>query len=174
MKQNQYSIIFTWIFVYITICFSLYKFNYVARENDTRVYSKLTAQLIERPLSQLGAPLWKNVNTFWSEKESPYVRDHPPGQYILPVLLGKLGVPKFKVIYFVNILYRILILYSFYFFSKYFLDKKVALFGLVAMQLTPIGLTYQLRANHEHLMLLLAILSVAIPYLIENKNGIYI
>lgn len=141
------------------ILWAMQQHQFVARENDSRLYTRFVKQLALRPLSHVIAPKWPAGNHY-ADREVPYVRDHLPGQFILPVVLAKLGMPAAYSLYYTNILIRIISLWLFYLIALFYLSHHQALYVPIFMQFLSINFTYQLRANHEHPLLLFVLLGI--------------
>ena len=146
----------SWILVLALISVFIVKSNYVARENDSRLYSKFTAQLAKKPISEMLALEWKNSSVY-AETETPYVRDHLIGQFIFPVLMVKSGVSQKHAIYIVNTIYKLLSLLLMFLIARRFYSDKVSALLTVLIQIIPVSLNYQMRANHEPALLLLTL-----------------
>ncbi len=158
MIQNhrfKISLLFSGLIVAILMV----QFHYVARETDSRLYTRFVKQLSTKPLGEFVAPRWAGMSTF-AEKETPFVRDHLPGQYFLPVLLTKLGVPASHAHYIVNTFVRLIILYLFFKLALLLLPLNQAILVPLCVQLMPINFTYQLRSNHEYPMLMFSLIGI--------------
>ncbi|WP_417336296.1 glycosyltransferase family 39 protein [Halobacteriovorax marinus] len=148
-----------WILVIAVLAIIIVRTDYAARENDSRLYSIFTQQLAGKPFSKINTLEWQGSSAF-SETETPYVRDHLIGQFIFPVIIAKLGYSSKHAIYLANIIYKALSLYFIYLLVSYYFEKNIALLTTILIQLTPISLNYQMRANHEPLLLLLTLASL--------------
>jgi len=144
-------ILFTLMTSLIAGAIILTKFQ--ARENDSRLYTKFTTQLTNKPLKELVGLEWQGLSEY-TDPHNPYVRDHLIGQFFFPVILSKLGFPSEYSLYFLNTIYRLLFIFIFYLMVREFVENEKALIILWALQLCLINFTYQLRANHEQFLLL--------------------
>ncbi len=143
--------------------------DYEARENDSRLYTKLVQQLGEKPLEDFIALEW--VPTVYADPNNPYVRDHLIGQFIPSVILVKLGWDDRYAHYLVNQIYRLFIPFLFFlFFARYF-SKEESLFIIVATQLNTIALNYGLRANQEQALLFSMVLSFMGYFSLKEVKG---
>ncbi len=159
-----------WTLSLLLISIFIVKANYVARENDSRLYSRFTAQLNSKPLSQFLALEWRDYS-WYAETETPYVRDHLTGQFILPVLLAKLGYSEKHSIYFVNSFYKALSLFFIFLIACKYFPRNISALMTILVQITPVSLNYQMRANHEPALLLLVLMAIyGVVKLNENKR----
>ena len=159
-RKNYILIFFSWLTALILVSTFIIQGNYVARENDSRLYSRFTQQLNEKPLKRYLALEWRDYSSHFAEKETPYVRDHLIGQFLFPVLLAKLGIPATHSIYIANTIYKILSLFLLFVIAKKFYSLKLAALLTILIQLIPVSLNYQMRANHEPALLLLVLLAI--------------
>ncbi|OFZ51289.1 MAG: hypothetical protein A2381_01635 [Bdellovibrionales bacterium RIFOXYB1_FULL_37_110] len=144
--------------------------KFQARENDSRLYTIFVTQLtLDKPLSEIVALEWRGQSEY-ADPHNPYVRDHFIGQFIFPVILSKLGFPSEYSLYFLNTLYRLLLIFMLYLIVKEFIEKETAIIILWALPLTPINFSYQLRANHEQLLSLC--IALCVLGLIKINKGI--
>lgn len=151
----------------------LVQFHYVARETDSRLYTRFVKQLSERPLKEFVAPKWAGMSWF-AEKETPYVRDHLPGQYFLPVLLTKIGVPASHAHYIVTTFVRVTILYIIFKLALLLLPLSQAILVPLLIQLMPINFTYHLRSNHEYPVLMFTLIGIwGMTFFNSNRKKAY-
>jgi len=158
-----------WILVIAVLAIIIVQTDYEARENDSRLYSIFTQQLAGKPFSKINTLEWQKQSPYL-EIETPYVRDHLIGQFIFPVIIAKLGYSSKHAIYLANIIYKALSLYFIYLLVSYYFEKNIALLTTILIQLTPISLNYQMRANHEPLLLLLALASLYCSIRIKDSK----
>ena len=149
----------TWTLVFLLLSILMVKVNYVARENDTRLYTIFLKQLDEKPLSDIIKLEWQGKSVY-SEKETPYVRDHLIGQFFVPLTLTKVGIPSSHALYITNTLYKILSIILLYLIATNVFSKKISALTTILVQLTPINFNYLMRANHEPPLLLLVLLII--------------
>ncbi len=152
----------------IILC-GMMQFQFVAREADTRVYSRFVKQLAKRPFYEIIAPRWTWYSPY-KDPENPLVRDHLPGQFLLPVLLVKAGFPEDYGLYFSNLIFRLASLYLIFLIAQFYLPPGSAAYIPILLQLIVMNITYQLRANQEHPLLFFALLGLwgVLKFLAKN------
>lgn len=171
-KDNKFKAAL--FFTGIVVAILLVQFNYVARETDSRLYTRFIKQLSTKPIGEFVAPKWAGMSPY-AEKETPFVRDHLPGQYFLPVILTKVGVPASHAHYIVNTFVRLVILYIIFKLALLLLPINQAICVPLLIQLMPINFTYQLRSNHEYPMLMFSLIGVwGLTYFQTNKKKAYL
>lgn len=132
------------VFVSALIVFS----GFTSDDPDSALYAALSARLAAGPLSQWIAPEW------WGHWEMEGLfREHPAGVFVLPTLLGAIGVPAVQAAYVVGVLAGLgsLLLIG-------HLVARVTTPGdgrmiLVLLQIMPMASIFRIRANHEYPML---------------------
>jgi 4-amino-4-deoxy-L-arabinose transferase-like glycosyltransferase len=168
-SKSKFQVLAAWLLSLIFVSIFIVQGNYVARENDSRLYGRFTKQLNEKPLSQYLALEWRDYSPHFAETETPYVRDHLIGQFLFPVFLAKIGVPVTHAIYIANAIYKILSILLLFLIAKSFYSLKVASILTFLIQLIPVSLNYQMRANHEPALLLLVLLSIYSTINLDRK-----
>ena len=159
-QRDKISIFISWALALLIVSIFTIQGNYVARENDSRLYGRFTQQLNEKPLSKYLALEWRDYSPHFAETETPYVRDHLIGQFLFPVFLAKIGVPATHAIYIANTIYKILSIFLLFLIARHFYSIKLASILTFLIQLIPVSLNYQMRANHEPLLLFFVLLAI--------------
>lgn len=165
LVMNKLSIIYYkkpiifWLLVFTLFAIIFSQVDYFARENDSRLYTKFLYQLSEKPIKEIVVVRW--TESAYTDPTSPYVRDHLIGQFIIPVLMVKLGMPASHALYLFNNLVQIAIAYALFYLS-FLLTGRYWGDLLLFVSFLPQSWVYTLRANHEQplsLMVLLAMIA---------------
>ena len=152
MSIKKYLIPFLVLF---SISLLLIMTHYKARENDSRLYTSEVVELMERPMVEWIAPKWNpETNCYQYDKTVPYIQDHPMGNLIPGLLLSAIGIPAYASLYIVNVFYKIAIILLMYNIARRYYSDEKASFILIAGQIIVGSIGYQLRSNHEQLLLL--------------------
>lgn len=134
--------------------FIVVKSDYVPRENDSRFYSLITQNLCSAEFKEMIMPKWDGLPGHFADKNSPFIRDHPVGQFVLPTLLCKAGFNAEYSLLSLNIFYKLLIYTLLTLIVIRITGNPAATWSLLLIQLAPISLSYLLRSNHEQPLLL--------------------
>lgn len=148
--------------------FIVVKSDYVPRENDSRFYSLVTQNLCQADFKEMITPKWDGFAQHFADKKSPFIRDHPAGQFVLPTLLCKAGFNAEYSLLSLNIFYKLLIYSLLTLIVIKITGNPAATWSLLLIQLAPISLSYLLRSNHEQ-PLLLAHLVALLGFLFAAK-----
>jgi hypothetical protein len=145
-----------WALCFIAVSFLLVATAFTSDDPDSALYAALSARLAEGPPARWIAPEW------WGEWDSEGLfREHPAGVFLLPAMLGAMGVPGVQAAYIVGIgagLASVVL---------------IALLGarvtgspadgrllLVLLQLMPLAFIFRIRANHEYPMLVCLLVAI--------------
>lgn len=119
-------------------------FPYEYRDSDSLAYQHIARRLASRPTAEWIRPEW------WGHGgNTGLFRDHPPGIFLLPASLIRLGVPGRSAPLVANFLYMLLLLLALHGLVKTLAGNSAAWGSVFAFVLTPIFLQYLMRANHE-------------------------
>lgn len=129
--------------------------HYGTRDADSRVYSRIAAQLAERPASAWIAPEWPPGGY----AQGPF-REHPVGLFVPAALLGSLGYPALQAGYALNGVYQALTLALLPSLAAAVTGPLQARSLAWILQLLPVAFVYRVRANHEPVLLLLLVLAL--------------
>ncbi len=167
MSMKKYLIPF---FVLLSISLLLILTHYKARENDSRLYTLEVVELMDRPVIEWIAPKWNPERNFYQvDKTVPYIQDHPMGNLFPGLILSTIGVPAYASLYIVNVIYKITIVFLMYGIARRFYSDEKASFILIAGQILISSISYQLRSNHEQLLLLGVVLMFYSLLVLEKK-----
>lgn len=146
--------------------------KYEGSSTDSTIYNKWVEQLAAKPFKEILNPEWRDINPYFSKDEpTPYVRDHYPGQFLIPTLVAKLGFPASHILYIFNIFYKLVYLYLLYLIISHFVPKKDASFILYSAFFSILSFNYLIRSDHEQPVLLFSLLSTLSGLKIsENKK----
>ena len=144
-----------WALAFLLVSTLLVVLRFTSDDPDSALYADLSARLAAGPPSRWIAPEW------WGNWEHEGLfREHPAGVFLLPALLGWLGVPGVQAAYIVGIgagaLSVVLVSVGIARVSSV-ADGRAA---LVLLQLMPLAFIFRIRANHEYPMLLCLLLAV--------------
>lgn len=129
--------------------------SYHTRDPDSRVYSEISARLVEQPLRTWIAPEWPPG---WYMR-GPF-REHPVGLFVPAAALGSLGYPAPQSAYAVNAVYQALTLMLFPCLAAAFTTPLQSRALGWILQLLPVAFVYRVRANHEPALLLFFLLAL--------------
>lgn len=125
---------------------------------------------MDRPIIEWIAPKWNpETNCYQFDKTVPYIQDHPMGNLIPGLILSTIGVPAYASLYIVNVFYKIAIIFLMYGIARRYYSDEKASFILFAGQILIGSIGYQLRSNHEQLLLLGVVLMFYSLLVLEKK-----
>src|SRR5262245_3223163 len=144
-----------WSGALAVVATALFLVQFVSKDPDSTAYAGISAHLAGLPVREWLAPEWAGVWGF----QGPF-REHPIGIFLLPALLGQLGLPPLQTGYVIGACYSI---------AAILLIRSVA--GLVvgryestAVQwvalILPIAFVYRVRASQEYPVLVLLLLAI--------------
>lgn len=128
--------------------------NFAPRETDSRFYSLVTQNQCHGALTSLMAPKWDGLSQHYNDKTSPWIRDHPAGQFILPALLCKIGLSSEHSLLATNILYKLINYFLVMLIVWRLSRNSLSWWMLILVQILPISINYLLRSNQEQPLLL--------------------
>jgi 4-amino-4-deoxy-L-arabinose transferase-like glycosyltransferase len=139
------------IAVWITICNS----SYAPNDGDGTLYSNIAAKVAKMEMSELIQVGWYDYNRTYSPDaaESRYFYEHPPGLFILPWFLAKLGLPVTKLTLLAETFYQVVALFFFYLLLKKWANRTIAGWFTLSILFMPVSFWYVLRPVHETPML---------------------
>jgi 4-amino-4-deoxy-L-arabinose transferase-like glycosyltransferase len=144
-----------WTLAFLLVSTLLVAVQFTSDDPDSALYAALSARLASGPPARWIAPEW------WGNWEHEGLfREHPAGVFLLPALLGWLGVPGIQAAYIVGIGAGVL--------SVVLTSVGIARVSSVAngraalilLQLMPLAFIFRIRANHEYPMLACLLLAV--------------
>ena len=185
-KNNPRLFVFIWALAVTLAMTFMFKTDYInkAREilksqrslSDTTRYIYMTVDLAKRPISQIFTPKWAIGDNVYSKQvgKERYVIDHYAGQFLLPVLLAKLGFPSDESYHLSSFLFKICSLYLlFLIFSPYFGNTSYSL--LYGTIFSGIFLNYLVRSTQEPILLFSFLFTVySVNLFLKNSKWIIV
>ena len=130
--------------------------RFASQDPDSTLYAGISARLAALPLRNWIAPEWWNL---WARFEGPY-REHPVGVFLLPALLGRLGVPPLQAAFVVGAAFSIAALFLLRRVGALVVgQRESAVVPWVALIL-PTAFVYRIRATQEYPVLVLLLLAI--------------
>lgn len=144
-----------WAIGFLCIATLLVATRFTSDDPDSALYAAISARLAEGPVSHWIAPQW------WGHWDSEGLfREHPAGIYLLPTLLGALGVPGVQAAYIVGIAAGLATVVLLSFLVARVTSIADGRATLVLLQLIPLAFIFRIRANHEYPMLVCLLVAV--------------
>ncbi|MEO7191145.1 MAG: hypothetical protein ABI051_08825 [Vicinamibacterales bacterium] len=123
--------------------------HFTSDDPDSALYADLSARLAAGSATRWIAPeWWGNWNT------EGLFREHPAGVFLLPALLGALGIPGVQAAYVVGVASGLACLIVLGHLIAHVTTPRDGRLALVLLQVTPLASIFRIRANHEYPMLL--------------------
>jgi 4-amino-4-deoxy-L-arabinose transferase-like glycosyltransferase len=122
--------------------------QYRARDPDSVLYARISADLSRRPVDRWIAPEWPSG---WYEHG--LYREHPVGTFLVPAAAARLGFPEEQAAYAVNAFYQAMALVLVPWLAAALVKGHEARALAWILQLLPIAFTYRIRANQEAALL---------------------
>ncbi len=122
--------------------------GFTSADPDSALHAALSARLAEGPASRWIAPEW------WGEWNSTGLyREHPIGVFLLPVILGWLGLPTVQAAYVVGVGASVVALLLIGHLVRQVVSQEAARAVLLLLLVMPVAFIFRVRANHEYPML---------------------
>lgn len=129
--------------------------GFASRDPDSALYAGIAGRLTARPVSQWIAPEWWG---FWNSEG--LFREHPAGVFLLPALLGRLGVPAEQAAFVVGVTLGLVALWLSCVLVSRVASPPDGRAALVLLQVMPVAFLFRVRANHEYPMLCCLLLAL--------------
>jgi 4-amino-4-deoxy-L-arabinose transferase-like glycosyltransferase len=123
--------------------------RFASDDPDSALYAGISERLAALPPSRWIAPEWWG---FWDGQG--LFREHPAGVFLLPTLLGWLGVPAVQAAYVVGAATGLACLLIIGRLVSRIAGPAEGRAALVLLQLMPAAFLFRIRSNHEYPMLL--------------------
>jgi 4-amino-4-deoxy-L-arabinose transferase-like glycosyltransferase len=146
---------FAWLGVFVLASLLLVVAGFDSDDPDSALYAALSARLADLPPSQWIAPQWWG---HW-ETEGPF-REHPAGVFLLPALLGAVGIPGVQAAYIVGLATGLTALLLVGHLVARVTSPTEGRAALVLLQLMPMASIFRIRANHEYPMLVCLLIAI--------------
>lgn len=132
--------------------------GFTSDDPDSGLYAGLSARLANEPFARWIAPEWWGL---WPRLGfTGFYRDHPVGGFMLPALIGQLGVPGEQAAYIVGVGTGLLALILIARLVRTLVSHEAARAVLLLLQLMPVAFVFRIRANQEYLMLIWLIVAI--------------
>ena len=138
-----------WALGFLLVAVLLVVTRFASEDPDSALYAALAARLAHGPISHWIAPEWWG---HWNMEG--LFREHPAGVFLVPTILGALGVPTVQAAYIVGIGAGLACLLLIGDLVARATTREQGRLVLVLLQLTPMASIFRIRANHEYPMLL--------------------
>lgn len=144
-----------WTVAFLVVSTLLVATRFTSEDPDSALYAALSAQLADGPVSRWIAPEW------WGHWDHHGLfREHPVGIFVLPTLLGAIGIPGEQAAYVVGIAAGLAALLLAGTIAARISSPADGRILLVLLQLIPLAFIFRIRANHEYPMLVFLLVSV--------------
>ncbi len=137
-----------WVGCWLLISALLVASRFTSADPDSALYAQISARLAQGPADRWIAPEWWG---FWDSEG--LFREHPAGVFILPVLLGALGLPVEQAAYVVGVGAGALCLMLAGVLAGRVTTATDGRIAMLLLQLMPIAFIFRIRSNHEYLVL---------------------
>ena len=138
-----------WIAAYACIAAILVAIRFTSDDPDSALYAALSDRLAAGPVSHWIAPQW------WGQWNSEgWFREHPIGVFLLPTIMGAIGIPASQAAYIAGVGFGLASLLLLCVLVSRVTSRVEARYALVLLQLMPVAFIFRIRANHEYPMLL--------------------
>lgn len=137
-----------WMLAFVIASIFLSFTHFKSESNDSKYYSELVVRYQDADFSNLITPKWGT--NYWSFDPNSYMRDQFPGQLLMGVALTRLGVGAEHALHILGMFFQIasfLILASIA--QKMRNQSQGTAFLVLALLLSPLAFSYNVRANHE-------------------------
>lgn len=115
--------------------------------DDSKYYTTLVVRYQNASFSELLTPVWGE--NYWSFDKASYMRDQFPGQLLMGVGLTRLGLPADQALHILGMFFQVGAFFILALLAEELLSKESSAFMLMALLLTPLAYSYNIRANHE-------------------------
>jgi 4-amino-4-deoxy-L-arabinose transferase-like glycosyltransferase len=138
---------FLWLCCFILASIFLSFSHFKSDSNDSKYYTELVVRYKDAPWSQVLTPKWGE--NYWGFDKTAYMRDQFPGQLIMGVSLTRVGIPSEQALHILGMFFQVGSILLLAAIAQHLLLAEAALFLSLALLLTPLSFSYNIRANHE-------------------------
>lgn len=142
-----------WAAAFLLVAILLVLTQFTSTDPDSALHAALSARLAEGPVSRWIAPEWWG---HWNHTD--LYREHPIGVFLLPVILGSLGVPAVQAAYIVGVAASLAALLLIAHLVRSLTSTQDARAVLLLLLVMPVAFVFRIRANHEYPMLVCLLL----------------
>lgn len=147
-KSPLKTLTIIWLICFVIASIFLSFSHFKSESNDSKYYTELVVRYQHEEFKNIVTPKWGT--NYWGFAPESFMRDQFPGQLIMGVALTKLGIPADQALHILGMLFQIA---SFLILASVALEftttSEGPLFILMAVLLTPLAFSYNIRANHE-------------------------
>jgi 4-amino-4-deoxy-L-arabinose transferase-like glycosyltransferase len=144
-----------WAALFLVISAWLVAIGFASDDPDSALYAELSARLAQGSPSRWIAPEW------WGQWDTEGLfREHPAGVFVVPTVLGAIGVPGVQAAYIVGILAGLASVVVIAHLVSGITTRTDARAVLVCLQLMPLASIFRIRANHEYPMLVCLLVAI--------------
>jgi hypothetical protein len=155
VRDDRITAAVAWLGAFAIAAFALVLVNFNSQDPDSEAYARISAGLASRPMSQWIAPDWVN----WAGTLEPF-REHPVGVFLLPALLGKLGVPPVPAAFVIGVGLSILVLVLLRQVAALIVGPQGSKVVPWVALILPVAFINRIRATQEYPVLVLVLLAV--------------
>ncbi len=142
-----------WAAAFLVVAVLLVLTQFTSTDPDSALHAALSARLAEGPASRWIAPEWWG---HWNHTD--LYREHPIGVFLLPVILGSLGIPTVQAAYIVGVAASVAALMLIAHLVRTLTSTQDARAVLLLLLVMPVAFVFRIRANHEYPMLVCLLL----------------
>lgn len=142
-----------WAAAFLLVAVLLVLTKFTSTDPDSALHAALSARLAEGPVRGWIAPEWWG---HWNHTD--LYREHPIGVFLLPVMLGTLGVPTVQAAYIVGVGASVVALMLIAHLVRTLTSTQDARAVLLLLLVMPVAFVFRIRANHEYPMLVCLLL----------------
>ena len=147
-----------WTIGFLVVATLLVLTGFTSADPDSGLYAGLSARIANEPFARWIAPEWWGL---WPRLGfTGFYRDHPVGGFMLPALIGQLGVPGEQAAYIVGVGTGLVVLILVARVVQTLASRDAARAVLLLLQLMPVAFVFRIRANQEYLMLIWLIVAI--------------
>jgi 4-amino-4-deoxy-L-arabinose transferase-like glycosyltransferase len=147
-----------WIVGFVLVSALLVSTRFTSADGDSMRYATLSARLSELPVSRWVAPEWWGLGP--DTELSGYFQEHPAGLFLIPAMLGRLGVPAEQAPYIFGVGAGLAALVLLAQLVARLTTREDGRAVLVLLQLMPVAFVFRIRDNHEYPMLVCLLLAI--------------
>lgn len=142
-----------WAAAFLLVAVLLVLTKFTSTDPDSALHAALSARLADGPVRGWIAPEW------WGNwNHTDLYREHPIGVFLLPVMLGTLGVPTVQAAYIVGVAASVAALLLIAHLVRALTSTQDARAVQLLLLVMPVAFVFRIRANHEYPMLVCLLL----------------
>jgi 4-amino-4-deoxy-L-arabinose transferase-like glycosyltransferase len=147
-----------WLAAFVLIAGLLVATKFVSVDADSVRYAIISARLTALPVARWVAPEWWGITT--EDGPSGYFQEHPAGLFLIPAVLGRLGVPADQAPYIFGVAAGLAALILTGSLVARLTSRENGRAALVLLQLMPMAFVFRIRDNHEYPMLICLLITL--------------